>query len=334
MSDQARLLVVKDLATTFTTVGGPLAAVGGVSFDLAPNETLGIVGESGSGKTVLSRTIMGLQPRSNVTVTGSALLNGFEVVGASEKAKRQIWGTEVAMVFQDPMTSLNPVMRIGKQIDESLRVRLGMSRADAKVRAIELLELVGIPSPAQRYRAYPGQLSGGMRQRVVIAIALAGSPKLLMADEPTTGLDVTIQAQILNLLDELKERLKMSVILVTHDLGVVATRTSRIVVMYAGRIVEMGTTREVFQNHRMPYTRALLESSPKVSNPSHTRLVTIPGRPPNLLKLSDGCSFAPRCTYATDQCRQQRPELEPASEPGHLFACWNPLPTTRGVTPS
>ena len=331
MSDVGKLLVVKDLATTFSTAGGPLAAVGGVSFDLEQNETLGIVGESGSGKTVLSRTIMGLQPRSNVTVTGSVMLNGFEVVGASERAKRQIWGTEVAMVFQDPMTSLNPVMRIGKQIDESLRVRLGMSRSAAKARAIELLELVGIPSPQQRYNAYPGQLSGGMRQRVVIAIALAGSPKLLMADEPTTGLDVTIQAQILNLLDELKDRLKMSVILVTHDLGVVATRTSRIVVMYAGRIVEMGATRDVFQDHRMPYTRALLESSPKVANPSHTRLVTIPGRPPNLLKLADGCSFAPRCAYASDRCRVERPELEPAGIPGHFFACWNPLPSTRGA---
>ena len=193
-------MVVKDLTTTFATGGGDLTAVNHVSFDLARNETLGIVGESGSGKTVLSRTIMGLQPRVNTTVTGSSIIDGFEVVGASENDKRAIWGTEVAMVFQDPMTSLNPVMRIGKQIDEALRVRLGMSRKDAKARAIELLELVGIPSPSERYNAYPGQLSGGMRQRVVIAIALACSPKLLMADEPTTGLDVTIQAQILNLL--------------------------------------------------------------------------------------------------------------------------------------
>ncbi len=333
-TEPEKLLVVEDLTTTFATPGGPLPAVGGISFNINKNETLGIVGESGSGKTVLSRTIMGLQPRTNVTVTGSVLLNGHQIVGASENEKRKYWGIDVAMVFQDPMTSLNPVMRIGKQIDESLRVRLGMSREAAKARAIELLELVGIPSPERRYSAYPGQLSGGMRQRVVIAIALACSPKLLMADEPTTGLDVTIQAQILNLIDELKERLHMSVILVTHDLGVVATRTSRIIVMYAGRIVEIGDTREVFTNHRMPYTRALLESSPKVTNPSHTRLIAIPGRPPNLMKLSAGCSFAPRCAYATERCHQERPELQSSGAPGHFFACWNPLPASQGAPTS
>jgi peptide/nickel transport system ATP-binding protein len=332
VSQEQKLLVVKDLATTFHTPSGPLAAVGGVSFDLNQNETLGIVGESGAGKTVLLRTIMGLQPRTNVDVSGSVLLDGFEVVGASEKAKRNIWGLEVAMVFQDPMTSLNPVMRIGKQIDEILRVRLGMDRRGAKARALELLELVGIPSPAERYNVFPGELSGGMRQRVVIATALAASPKLLMADEPTTGLDVTIQAQILNLLEELKEQMKMSVVLVTHDLGVVATRTSRIIVMYAGRIVEIGATREVFAHYRMPYTRALLEGSPKVSNPSHTRLLAIPGRPPNLLNLPKGCSFAPRCSFATDRCREERPELEDAGAPGHTFACWNPLPVTQSVS--
>jgi peptide/nickel transport system ATP-binding protein len=331
VSNAERLLVVEDLATTFATPTGPLAAVGGVSLSLGRNETLGIVGESGSGKTVLARTIMGLQPRTNVTVTGSVLLNGHQMVGASEDEKRKYWGTEVAMVFQDPMTSLNPVMRVGRQIDETLRVRLGMSKEDAKARAIELLELVGIPSPERRYRAYPGQLSGGMRQRVVIATALACSPQLLMADEPTTGLDVTIQAQILNLIDELKERLQMSVILITHDLGVVATRTSRIIVMYAGRVVETGSTRDIFHGHRMPYTRALLDSSPKVTNPSHTRLSAIPGRPPNLSRLPEGCSFAPRCAYATARCHTERPELQ-AAGPGHTFACWNPLAVTEGRT--
>jgi peptide/nickel transport system ATP-binding protein len=333
VSVPTRLLVVDGLSTTFHTRGGDVPAVSGVSFTLGTNETIGIVGESGSGKTVLARTIMGLQPRVNVSVAGSVLLDGHEVVGADEAQMRELWGTEVAMVFQDPMTSLNPVMRVGKQIDEVLRVRLGMSSADAKARAIELLELVGIPSPAQRYRAYPGQLSGGMRQRVVIATALAASPKLLMADEPTTGLDVTIQAQILNLLDELKERLHMSVVLITHDLGVVATRTSRIVVMYAGRVVETGSTRDIFHHRRMPYTKALLESSPKVSNPAHTRLAAIPGRPPNLLKLTSGCAFAPRCAFATEICHTQRPELTVADEPGHAFACWHPLPATEGATP-
>ncbi len=324
MSDET-LLRVREVTTTFDTPQGRLTAVDAVSFDLGAHESLGVVGESGSGKTVLSRTIMGLQPRRGVSVTGSVLLNGIEVVGATEEAKRELWGRQVAMVFQDPMTSLNPVVKVGKQIDEVLRVRLGMDRAAARARAIELLEMVGIPAAATRYDAYPHSLSGGMRQRVVIAIALAGSPQLLLADEPTTGLDVTIQAQILNLLDEVQGRLGMSMILVTHDLGVVATRTSRLVVMYAGRVVETGTTRDVFARHRMPYTRALLESSPKVSNPSHTRLAAIPGRPPNLLDLPAGCAFAPRCAYATDRCRNERPVLEPAGEPGHLFACFNPL---------
>jgi len=319
------LLVVDNLTTTFNTARGPLPAVGGVSFRLGTNETLGVVGESGSGKTVLSRTIMGLQPRTNVEVGGSVLLDGHQIVGATDDDLRDIWGTKVAMIFQDPMTSLNPVTKIGKQIGESLRVRLGMNKAEAKARAIELLTLVGIPSPEERYEAYPTQLSGGMRQRVMIAIALACNPTLLLADEPTTGLDVTIQAQILDLLEELQLKMKMSVILVTHDLGVVATRTDRIIVMYAGRIVEMGTTKDVFRDHRMPYTRALLESTPRVSNPSHTRLQTIPGRPPNLLKLTEGCAFAPRCSRATEQCSQERPALEPTGTDGHFFACWNPL---------
>lgn len=324
-SPSNELLVVDNLTTTFHTARGPLPAVGGVSFSLGRNRTLGVVGESGSGKTVLSRTLMGLQPRVNVEVGGSVLLDGHQIVGASEDELRTIWGTTVAMVFQDPMTSLNPVTRVGRQIDESLRIRLGLKKAEAKERAIELLSLVGIPSPAERYDAFPTQLSGGMRQRVMIAIALACNPTLLMADEPTTGLDVTIQAQILDLLGTLQHERHMSVVLVTHDLGVVATRTDSIIVMYGGRIVEMGATKDVFRDHRMPYTRALLDSTPRVSNPSHTRLTTIPGRPPNLLKLAAGCAFAPRCSRATEQCHVQRPTLQETGTPGHLFACWNPL---------
>jgi peptide/nickel transport system ATP-binding protein len=321
-----QLLQVRNLQTTFNTPRGPLRAVGGVSFDLGLNETLGIVGESGSGKTVLSRTVMGLQPRSGVDVQGSVLFNGVEVVNAKESELRNLWGKEIAMIFQDPMTSLNPVTKIGKQIAESLHIRMGLSSRQAKEGAIDLLDQVGIPSARARYDAYPNQLSGGMRQRVVIAIALSCGPKLLLADEPTTGLDVTIQAQILNLLDDLKKEREMSVILVTHDLGVVAHRTNRIIVMYAGRIVETGTTHDIFFHHKMPYTQALLASTPKVSAPSHTRLTAIPGRPPDLLNLPSGCAFAPRCPRAIGRCLDEQPELEPADKPGQFFACFNPVP--------
>jgi len=319
------LLSVNNLQTVFDTPRGDLRAVTGVSFELGHDETIGIVGESGSGKTVLSRTIMGLQPLKGVSVTGSVNFEGHELVGAKESQLRELWGKEIAMIFQDPMTSLNPVTKIGKQIAESLHVRMGMSKKDAKTGAIDLLTQVGIPSPQERYNVYPNQLSGGMRQRVVIAIALACGPKLLMADEPTTGLDVTIQAQILNLLEDMKEKRKMSVMLVTHDLGVVAHRTDRILVMYAGRVVETGTTHDIFFDHRMPYTQALLASTPRVSNPSHTRLTVIPGRPPDLLNLPTGCAFAPRCTRATEQCTKERPELTAADSPGHFYACWNPV---------
>jgi len=346
----APLLRVDNVSTTFHTPRGDVRAVSNISFEVRSNEVVGIVGESGSGKTVLSRTLMGLQPRHGVTVDGSITfakryvaergdaidgqvpenpLVGFEVARAKESDLRTVWGVEVAMVFQDPMTSLNPVQRVGNQISEGLRVRQGMSKADAKKRAIELLTQVGIPSPEERYRAYPNQLSGGMRQRVMIAIALACNPRLLLADEPTTGLDVTIQAQILNLLEDLQRRYHMSVLLVTHDLGVVATRTDRIVVMYGGRVVECGNTRDVFYGHRMPYTEALLKSTPKISNSSHSRLQTIPGRPPDILNLPPGCSFAPRCSYATEKCHQERPELEATENEGHFFACWNPLPARK-----
>jgi len=322
------LLRVKDLRTTFSTPRGSLTAVDGVSFELGRGETLGIVGESGSGKTVLARSVMGLLPRSNTTQTGSILFEETEIVGAQEATLREIWGAKIAMVFQDPMTSLNPVVRIQRQITESLRLHTSMDRAEAKATAISLLSQVGIPSPAERVRAYPFQLSGGMRQRVTIAIALACSPRLLLADEPTTGLDVTVQAQILDLLSSLQSARQMAVILVTHDLGVVATRTDRIAVMYAGHIVEMASTKRLFASMAMPYTQALLRSTPRISQPSHTRLIAIDGRPPDLINPPSGCAFAPRCTYATDQCRSERPPLRTAPEdPTHLFACWNPLQT-------
>jgi oligopeptide/dipeptide ABC transporter ATP-binding protein len=323
------LLSVADLRTTFDTPRGPLIAVDSVSFTLGRGETLGIVGESGSGKTVLSRSIMGLLPGRGTTLTGSVALDGTELVGASREALRALWADRISMVFQDPMASLNPVQRVGHQITETLRVHQRLSRRGAKARAVELLAQVGIPSPAQRARAYPVQLSGGMRQRVMIAIALACGPDLLLADEPTTGLDVTIQAQILDLLEDLQETRGMAMILVTHDLGVVATRTDRIIVMYAGRIVELAPTRRLFSDMRMPYTEALLDSTPRLDQPSHTRLRAIEGRPPDLVGSVPGCAFAPRCAYATDQCRTQAPPLAADErDPAHLYACWHPRGTS------
>jgi peptide/nickel transport system ATP-binding protein len=319
------LLVVTDLRTTFQTPRGPLVAVDGVSLTLQRGEVLGIVGESGSGKTVLSRSIMGLLPGTKTSITGSVLFDGIEMVGASDKQLRAMWGARIAMVFQDPMTSLNPVQRIGHQIAETLRLHLKLNHRDAKKSAITLLTQVGIPSPEERARNYPIQLSGGMRQRVMIAIALACGPELLLADEPTTGLDVTIQAQILDLLGELQRMRHMGVIFVTHDLGIVATRTDRILVMYAGRVVELASTDRLFANVRMPYTEALLLSTPRMSEPSHTRLVAIEGRPPDLVNRPSGCAFSPRCQYATDQCHAESPPLvADPGEPDHFYACWHP----------
>jgi oligopeptide/dipeptide ABC transporter ATP-binding protein len=230
------------------------------------------------------------------------------------------------MVFQDPMTSLNPVLRIGHQITEPLRLHLKLSKGEAKETALSLLMQVGIPSPVERYDAYPSQLSGGMRQRVMIAIALACAPRLLMADEPTTGLDVTVQAQILDLLSSLQHQRQMAMILVTHDLGVVATRTDEIIVMYAGNVVERAPTNVLFSHMAMPYTEALLNSMPRISNPSHTRLISIEGRPPDLITPPAGCPFAPRCPYAQTKCHTDKPPLVKDRGPGHSYACWFPLP--------
>ena len=330
------LLVVDDLHTSFRTKRGTVRAVDGVSFTLRAGETLGVVGESGSGKTVLARSIMGLLPVRDVVRSGTVRFAGHELSAMSGNELRQVWGAELSMIFQDPMTALNPVKRIGRQITETLQLHLGMDRSEATSTAIELLRSVGIPSPERRIRWYPFELSGGMRQRVMIAIALACAPRLVMADEPTTGLDVTVQAQILDLLADLQRERRMAVMLVTHDLGVVASRTDAIMVMYAGRIVEQAPTHTLFSDTRMPYTQALMDSIPRLSQPSGARLHAIAGRPPDLINPPPGCKFAPRCPYAQDKCRELEPPLRTAGSPDHLFACWFPLingvPTAPGHT--
>jgi oligopeptide/dipeptide ABC transporter ATP-binding protein len=324
------LLEVAELTTHFRTPRGMVRAVDGVSFSLHRGRTLGVVGESGSGKTVLSRSVMGLLPRSNVVRSGEVRFAGRELTALTEAELRDIWGMEIGMVFQDPMTSLNPVMRIGRQITESLRHHLGIDRFEARRRAVALLESVGIPEPEQRMGDYPHQLSGGMRQRVTIAVALACGPRLLMADEPTTALDVTVQAQILDLLGRQQQERFMAMVLVTHDLGVVAGRTDEIAVMYAGKIVEKAPTGTLFTDMKMPYTEALLKSIPKLTDPSHTKLAVIPGRPPDLVNLPPGCRFYARCPYAQQRCRDEEPPLQEASTPGHVYRCWFPVGTPEG----
>jgi peptide/nickel transport system ATP-binding protein len=283
------------------------------------------VGESGSGKTILSRTIMGLLP-SNAVLSGSVKFAGQEVLGLDAKLMRHLWGREMSMVFQNPMVSLNPVMKVGAQIVEPLRIHLGMDKRNAYETAERLLRDVRIPEPTKRINQYPHELSGGMRQRVMIAIAMACGPTLLFADEPTTALDVTVQAQILDLIGEQRADRNMSVILVTHDLGVVAGHTDEIAVMYGGRLVEKAPTRELFANMRMPYTKSLMRSIPKLDDASHTRLLTIPGRPPDLVSPPAGCRFAPRCAYARDKCHQEDPPLVTAeTSADHVYACWYPV---------
>ena len=319
------LLEVDDLHTSFETPRGSVRAVDGVSLAVSQGKTLGIVGESGSGKTVLARSIMGLLTASNIQRSGSVRYQGREMVGATPAELRSLWGTEIAMVFQDPMTSLNPVMRIGQQLTEGTRYHLRIPRADARQQAIKLLTDVGIPDPKRRLRQYPHELSGGMRQRVTIAIALASGPKLLLADEPTTALDVTVQAQILDLLQQEQRSRYMAMILVTHDLGVVAGRTDEIIVMYAGQVVERAPTATLFSKVKMPYTEALLASIPSLTAPSHERLRAIGGRPPDLASLPHGCRFAPRCPYVQAKCTEEAPPLIEAA-PGHLYRCWFPRP--------
>ncbi len=326
------MLEVDDLVVEFDTPSGVLRAVDGVSLRLAERETLAIVGESGSGKSVLSRTFINLLA-GNGRRTGRIAIGGRDIDQLSKADRKHFFGVEVAMIFQDPMTSLNPVKRIGVQLTEAMRYHLDLSKGDAEQRAISLLEQVHIPSPKQRMRQYPHELSGGMRQRVVIAMALACEPRLLIADEPTTALDVTVQKTILDLLDELRHERNMSMILITHDLGVARGRADRIGVMYAGRIQEMSSAETLFSEMRHPYSQALLESIPDPANPSHTRLQPIPGRPPNLLDPPAGCAFAARCRYARADCLNAKPSLDHAdgTAPDHVFACYHPVGTADGA---
>ena len=327
------LLIVQNLRTHLPTDRGLVRAVDGVSFILERGKTLGLVGESGSGKSILCRTILGLLPRAAVVSKDASIrFDGREISQLPEKRLNRLRGSEIAMVMQDPMSSLNPTMKVGKQIAESLTYHLGMKRKPARWRAIELLKEVGIPMPEQRVAQYPHQLSGGLRQRVVIAMALACEPKLLIADEPTTALDVTVQAEILDLLQRQQTERNMAMILITHDLGLVTGRTHEIAVMYAGKIVEMAPTSELFSHMRMPYTQALLDSIPRLNDPPHTRLRTIAGQPPDLIDPPTGCRFAPRCQKAKTRCKKEEPPFATDNRRDHEFACWYPVGSAE-VTP-
>ncbi len=317
------LLSVRDLTVRFRTRAGTITAVDRVSFDLAEGETLAILGETGSGKSVTAQALMGLVPRPAGRVAGGRIVyDGTDLLAGARSDTRRLNGTELAMVFQDPLSALNPVFRVGVQIGELFRRRRGASRSEARRKAIELMDRVGIPAARRRVDDYPHQFSGGMRQRVMIAMALALQPRVLIADEPTTALDVTVQAQIMALLAELKAEHRMAMILISHDLGVVAGVADRVMVMYAGRVVETGGLREVYETIGHPYTRGLMASIPALDAP-RGRLVPIPGSPPDLTRLPGGCPFRPRCGFATDICGSDRPDLVPvpARPESHRAAC-------------
>ncbi len=320
----APLLSVRDLRVGFATEAGLVQAVDGVSFEVRPGEVLAVVGESGSGKSVAAQTIVGLTRSRNARIEGSVELAGEELTGASDATLRRLRGDRVAMVFQDPMTSFNPVYRIGRQIGEAIAAhRDGVSRAEARAQVVELLGAVGIPDPERRVDDYPHEFSGGMRQRAMIAMALALEPDLLIADEPTTALDVTIQAQILALIEKLHRERGLATILITHDLGVVAEVADRVLVMYAGRVVEEGTLDEIFYDPQHPYTWGLLGSLTRIDRPRPRRLPQIGGAPPSLLALPDGCAFRPRCPHEFDKC-SELPELSErlTESPRHCDRCW------------
>ena len=314
------LLEVKNLRTTFRTEDGPVTAVNGLSFAVNAGETLGIVGESGSGKSVTSLSIMRLLARNASVTADGILFEGQDLQTKSDAEMRKIRGNKIAMIFQDPMTSLNPVLSVGKQISEAISLHLGVDNAAAKRKAIEMLDKVRIPSAAARVNDYPHQFSGGMRQRVMIAMALSCSPQLLIADEPTTALDVTIQAQILELMNEMQRETGAAIILITHDLGVVAETCKNVLVMYGGNMVEYGTAQQIFANPRMPYTQGLLSSLPRLDTTEHKRLEPIKGQPPNLLRLPPGCAFAPRCAYRMPIC--DTPVSLYDFGDGHVARCW------------
>jgi oligopeptide/dipeptide ABC transporter ATP-binding protein len=319
---RSTLLEVRDLRVRFRRRDQVTVAVDGLEFSVEEGRTLAIIGESGSGKTVSCRAVMGLLP-GNASVSGDVAFEGAQLLGLPEREMRRHRGADIAMVFQDPARSLNPTMRVGTQVVEAIREHLPLSRAAARERAVELLEMVRIPSPHRRFEEYPHQLSGGMRQRVMIAIALACHPKLLIADEATTALDVTTQAQIIELLLDLQDELGMALIFISHDLGLAASYTDEVIVMYAGRAVERAPTARLFQGVRMPYTKALLDAIPRLDRPAHTLLPVVPGRPPDPSSIGDGCSFAPRCSRATDDCRDDAPVLT-EHEPQHWWACFRP----------
>ncbi|HEX3616040.1 MAG TPA: ABC transporter ATP-binding protein [Solirubrobacteraceae bacterium] len=316
-------LKVEDLTTEIKLSRATVHAVGNVSLEIAQGETLGLVGESGSGKSMLGLSVLGLLPNGGHSTGGSIKLYDQELVGMSERDLRRIRGNDIAMIFQDSLSSLNPTKSIGEQVAEPVRLHRGANSREAIDRAIEVLELVGLPRPKERIKDFPHQLSGGLRQRVMIAIALACEPKVLLADEPTTALDVTIQAQILKVLDDLEQRLGMATLLVTHDMGVVAGRSKRINVMYAGRLVETASSEELFSSMRHPYTQALLGSIPRLESDATKPLLSIPGLPPDLTNPPQGCRFAARCPYATEQCLLEEPPLD--GDGDHLFACWHPV---------
>jgi peptide/nickel transport system ATP-binding protein len=318
--DREAVLEVDNLTVEFPTEDGLVQAVRGVSYRIAPGEAMGIVGESGSGKSVTSLAIMGLLPKT-ARVTGSVRFRGEELLGRSESSYAEIRGKKIAMIFQDPLTSLNPVYTVGYQIAEAILAHHDMSKKAALARAVELLAMVGIPFPEQRVNSYPHEMSGGMRQRVVIAIAMANDPDVIIADEPTTALDVTVQAQVLEALEAARDATGAALVLITHDLGVIAGHADRISVMYAGKLVEKGTVDEVFYEPRMPYTLGLLGSLPRLDETGRERLTPIVGSPPSLMHLPPGCPFSPRCPLAQPVCEEREPDLYVTDAPDHVSAC-------------